>query len=89
MMTGPVLMISHPGHEFFLQMLQYIKDNIHKPVLHCTGPYAMTKCMRKYLKSSKYPDSVKLISSSFAGLNPMNPLVKRMTIHHNAGTWKS
>lgn len=89
-LTGPVLMAAHPGHEFFLRMLHYITRHYDTHVLNATGPVAMSNCLRSYLKASTEERNhhVHLISSSLAGVGPGNFLVKSMTKHDNSGLWK-
>lgn len=86
--TGPVLMIAHPKHSFFLDMLHYITTHVDEHVLYSTGPYAMNTCLKRYLRKQTRRHTVMFISSAKAGLPPLNSLVHRMTQHHNAGTWK-
>lgn len=85
--TGPTFMMAHPGHEFFLCMLDYIKANKTKTVMNSTGPYAMTKCLKKYLNNA-HQDNIVLISSSIMGHRPQNPFVGKIIHHQNEGTWR-
>ena len=48
--TGPVFIVAHARHDFFLHMLHYIQRNADLDVLECTGPVAMTRVLKHFLK---------------------------------------
>ena len=58
--TSPAILASCPGNPVWLEMLEYIKNNIDRPVLKCTGPIGLANVLLGIHKrnESEKPDIV-------------------------------
>lgn len=87
--ASPVIMFSHPGHDLWLHMLEYIRDHHHeKNVLNRTGPVALSRVLRAYFRNNERTGNIKLISHSRFGITPKLFIGKRACDHSNSGLWK-
>jgi len=85
--TAPCMLMSHPGHEFWIRMLEYVQKNSRRKVYASTGPTAMSIVMRRYLRDRSRTGHVQLVSSSLFGLMPKNPFVKKICEHQGSNLW--
>jgi mannosyltransferase OCH1-like enzyme len=67
--TSPALMMSHPGHDIWLRMLEYIRDHVDvDDVLYYTGPNALSYVVRDYIQARERKGNVLLISQNAFGI---------------------
>ncbi|MDC0231273.1 glycosyltransferase [Aureispira] len=95
---SPAIFYSTPNHSFWLEVIDYIKNNKDRDVLNATGPYALKRCQKK---SKHKRDIIFLEEKIFFPIDYdnkdedscVNSLCKDKYIsnsygaHHYAGTW--
>ena len=86
--SSPVIMMSHAGHDLWIHMLKYIERHAEEEnVLACTGPDALSSCVREYSRDPSRRGNLKFISQSRFGITPKLYCGRMVTNHSNSGLW--
>jgi mannosyltransferase OCH1-like enzyme len=94
--ASPAVVASHPGHPFWIKMLQYIAANGWRAdVKHATGPVAVTNVLRDWAANhatknqQRAAATVVLLSEARVGIGRFKafPGIPHHVQHHNTGLW--
>jgi mannosyltransferase OCH1-like enzyme len=84
--ASPAIVASYPGNPIWLEMLDYISQNIERSVLRCTGPIGLANVLRSVHKRKDKP-SIVLLSEPKLGLGGFGPYLKKYSYHVNTNSW--